>query len=157
MRVTVVDLQGQVEVLGQGNVCPEGLALDDDPLFTGAEEIQAALPDGDDDVGVRPERLLQAHHDLLERLGMVLLSPRLEPVGAGLAHPGVQDGLVGVHGQGHAHSRQLTGQGQALLPGGDLAGGGHHAGHAHGGGALDQLRGAQWRLGAGAAGVRRDR
>ena len=35
---------------------------------------------------------------------MVLLSPGLEPVGAGLAHPGVEDGLVGVHGQGHAHA-----------------------------------------------------
>ena len=88
---------------------------------------------------------------------MVLLGPRLEPVGTGLAHPGVEDGLVGVHGQGHTHARQLSGQGQALLPGGDLAGGGHHAGHAHGGGALDQLGGTQRRLGAGAAGVRRDR
>ena len=41
--VPVVDLQGQVEVLGQGDVRPEGLALGDGPLFTGAEEIQAAI------------------------------------------------------------------------------------------------------------------
>ena len=88
---------------------------------------------------------------------MVLPSPGLEPVGAGLVHPGVEDGLVGVHGQGHTHAGQLARQCQALLPGGDLTGGGHHAGHAHGGGALDQLGGTQRRLGAGAAGVRRDR
>ena len=54
---------------------------------------------------------------------MVLLSPGREPVGSGLTHPGVEDGLVGVHRQGHAHAGQLAGQGQAVLPGGDLAGG----------------------------------
>ena len=38
-RKTVDDLQRQVEVLGQGDVRPEGLALSGGPLFTGAEEI----------------------------------------------------------------------------------------------------------------------
>ena len=88
---------------------------------------------------------------------MALLRPGLEPVGPGLAHPGVEDGLVGVHGQGHAHPWQLSGQGQALLPGGDLAGGGHHAGDADGGGALNQLGGTQRSLGPGPVDVRRDR
>ena len=104
VRVAVVDLQGQVEVLGQGDVRSEGLTLSGSALFTGAEEIQSALSDGDGDVGVRPERLLQAGDRGLDRLGVVLLRTRSKSVGAGLAHPGVEDGLVGVHGQGHAHA-----------------------------------------------------
>jgi len=89
VRVAVVDLQGQVEVLGQGDVRSEGLTLSDSALFTGAEEIQSALSDGDGDVGVRPERLLQAGDRGLDRLGVVLLRTRSEPASIRALRPRV--------------------------------------------------------------------
>ena len=106
MRVAVMDLERQPRLLGQCDVGAECLPLGGGAARPGAEEVESGLPHGDDDITIGAHQVLEPGHGLIKGLGVVRTDVRVESVRTDLAHPGVQDGLVGMDRQGHAHPGQ---------------------------------------------------
>ena len=108
VRVAVVDLHRQVQLLGERDVITERLTLQFTRRTAGAEEVHAGLADGHHLLGVGDGQPVHLGERLFKRHVVVRLVLELQSVRSGHAAVPVQHRLVGVDGQSRVHHTRMV-------------------------------------------------
>ena len=103
MGVAVVNLHGQAQFLGQGNMRAESLALQFLGTFAGAEEVHAGLADSHHLLGVCGGEAMYFGERVLERRVMVRLVFEGQTIRPRHTAMPVEHGLIGVYCERRVH------------------------------------------------------